>query len=147
MRKLIFILTLSWGSAWAESALFCKPSAALFYPNSADQVRQLELISYVGHFSLANMLAMRIDTESGSLTFTRESFSADRQVYMKFISTRMSGKFMQSWVHIDRSPRDAIRTRMFRGVLFLTGLRKAKVNLPSELSPRDVKTYNFECSI
>lgn len=147
MRTLILILTLSWGSAWAESALFCRPSAALFYPNSADQVRQLELISYVGHFSLANLLAMRIDADTGPLTFTRESFSADRQVYMKFVSTRMAGKFMQAWVHIDRSPRDAIRTRVFRGVLFLTGLRSARVSLPSELSPRDLKTYNFECAL
>ncbi|MFP5458674.1 MAG: hypothetical protein ACLGG7_08070 [Bacteriovoracia bacterium] len=147
MRTLILILTLTWGSAWAESALFCRPSAALFYPNSATQVRQVELISYVSHFSLANMLAMRIDADAGPLTFTRESFSADRQVYMKFISTRMSGKFMQAWVHIDRSPREAIRTRVFRGVLFLTGLRSTRVSLPSELSPRELKTYNFECTI
>jgi hypothetical protein len=49
-------------------------------------------------------------------------------------------------MHLDRNPRQVIETRAFKGVLFISNVRKDKAEHPADLTKKDVSTYNFECS-
>ncbi|MFP5492442.1 MAG: hypothetical protein ACLGG0_13140 [Bacteriovoracia bacterium] len=146
MRTLLLIVGLLWGTAWAETVIRCRQGAPGFYPNDAEQVRAIDAISYVSHFSLSNFLALRIETSGKPIVFTRETLAADRQAHLRFISKQKNNRFIQAWMHLDRNPRQVIETRAFKGVLFISNARKDKAEYPADLPKKDMSTYNFECS-
>jgi hypothetical protein len=137
---------LLWGSAWAETVIRCRQAAPGFYPNNAEQIRAIEAISYVSHFSLSNFLALKIEMNGKPIFFTRESLESDRQAHLKFISMQKNNRFIQVWAHLDRNPRQVIQTRTFKGVLFISNLRNERAESPAELPKKEVSTYNIECS-
>ncbi len=145
MRSLIVILAVIWGGAvFADTVVNCRQAPAGIYPNNAN-VRALEFISYVDHFSLANMLAMRIESDAGKTTYAREWMRADRNTQMRFDAKRQ-GKNLLSWVSIDRTPRQVINTRTFVGVLFVSEAVTEKVDQPNQLPAAKIRSFNFECS-
>ena len=146
MRTLLLIVGILWGTAWAETVIRCRQGAPGFYPNDAEQIRGIDAISYVSHFSLSNFLALKIEMNGEPIFFTRESLESDRQAHLKFISMQKNNRFIQAWAHLDRNPRQVIQTRTFKGILFLSNLRTQKVESPSDLPKKEINTYNFECS-
>lgn len=145
MRSLIAILGIIWGGlAFADTVVNCRQAPAGIYPNNAN-VRSLEFISYVDHFSLANMLAMKIESDTGKTTYAREWMRTDRNTQMRFDAKRQ-GKNLLSWVNIDRTPRQVINTRAFVGVLFVSEVIDEKVDQPSQLPGTKIRSFNFECS-
>ncbi len=135
------------GSAWADTSIRCRQLPGAIYPNSAKNIQTLNLISYVNHFSLANMMAMQIDTDVGDLSFGRQSIEVTNTTNIKLIQKTTNTKFRLAWLLIDRTPRLALSTRTFKGVLFISEPTKNNVNKPADLPQGSISTHNFECSI
>jgi hypothetical protein len=147
MRILLIIFTLIGGSAWADTVLRCRKLPAGIYPNSAKSIQTIDLVTYVNHFSLANMMAMKLETDSGELVFGRQSIKVSSTTQIKMIQKLTQSRFRLSWLLIDRTPRLALSTRVFKGVLFISEPTRNDVSEPSDLPNGSVKTLNFECAI
>ena len=147
MKLLILIITLTVGSAWADTALRCRELPSALYPSNASFVRSLELITYVNHFSLTTLMAMKLETDSGELLFTRDGNPViNTTTQIKMIQKMNQSRFKLAWLLIDRTPRLAMSTRTFKGVLFVSEPLMYFVDQPSDLEPGTVKTLNFDCS-
>ncbi|MCE3013738.1 MAG: hypothetical protein LW878_11795 [Proteobacteria bacterium] len=147
MKFLLIVMALFFGSALADTSIRCSQLPGAIYPNSAKNIQSLSLVSYVNHFSLANMMAMQIETDSGEIAFGRQTIEVTNTTNVKLIQKTTNTKFKIAWLLIDRTPRIALNTRYFRGVLFISGPLTQNVNKPSELSQGSVETFNFECAI
>lgn len=133
--------------AQADSTADCKQIAAGAFPNNATEVQNLELISYADHFSLTNMLAMRIDLGREKITFNREYLRSDAQsTKAGFIIRKSSSEVRQAWLQLDRTPRKAIEDRSFKVILFLSKSLNKRVDLPATISSQEIATLNLECS-
>ena len=147
MRILLVIITLMWGSAWADTVLRCRKLPAGIYPNSAHSVQTIDLITYVNHFSLANMMAIKLESDDGEMVFTRQSIHVSNNTKIKMIQRMTHSRFRQAWLLIDKTPRLALSTRVFKGVLFISEPIRNEVSEPSDLPNGSVGTLNFECAI
>ena len=147
MRLLILVIALVCGSAWSDTSIRCRQLPGGLYPNSAKNIQTLNLVSYVNHFSLANMMAMQLDTDKGEIFFGRQSIEVTSTTNVKMLQKTANSKFRIAWLLIDRTPRIALTTRAFKGVLFLSDAVKQDVRMPSELPSGSVNTFNFECTI
>lgn len=135
------------GLAWGDTSIRCHQIPGGIYPNSAKSIQNLNLVSYVNHFSLANMMVMQLDTDSGEVSFGRQFIDVTSSTNIKMIQKTSQSSFQLAWLLIDRTPRIALTTRLFRGVLFISVPVKQNVNKPHELPPGSVSTFNFECLI
>lgn len=147
MRILLVIITLMWGSAWADTVLRCRQMPAGIYPNSAKSIQAIDLMTYVNHFSLASMMAMKLETDSEDLIFGRQNIRISNTTQIKMTQKLTQAHFRLAWLLIDRSPRLALSTRAFKGVLFISEPLQSDVNEPSDLPHGSVGTLNFECAI
>ena len=121
--------------------------AAGIYPNSAKDIQTLDLITYVNHFSLANMMAMKLETDSGPMVFGRQRIQVSNVTKIKMIQKLPPSQTRIAWLLIDRTPRLALSTRVFRGVLFVSKPLSTEIGEPSDLPQGSVSTLNFECAI
>jgi hypothetical protein len=117
------------------------------FGSNTREIVSIELISYVGHFSLANMMAMKIIKLGSIDSFLRHSINVDRQTHVQLHKSLSNNKIQQAWLQIDRTPRQALGSRTFRGVLFLSEQLTETVAKPSSLAPNSVTTFSFECHI
>ncbi len=147
MRFLLLTITLICSSAWADTAIRCRQLQGGAYPNSAKNIQTLSLLTYINHFSLANMMVMKLETDTDELVFSRQLIEVTNTTSIRMVQKSPNQKFKLAWLLIDRTPRNAFTTRMFKGVLFISEPLKEIVNQPSDLPLGSVKTYNFECSI
>jgi hypothetical protein len=100
MKLVLLILALISGSAFADTSIRCSQMPGAIYPNSAKDIQSLTLVSYVNHFSLANMMAMQIDTDSGELAFGRQSIEVTNTTNIKMIQKSTNTKFKIAWLNL-----------------------------------------------
>jgi len=147
MRTLLIIVGLLWGTAWADTVVRCRLLKPTPGSNHAKEIRSIDLISYVNHFSLSNLLSMRVERDRDELVFSRDaSTTTANTTVLRFQTPVRNGKLHQAWIVVDRSPRQVIESRYFKASIFISDARAQKVLELNDPANNGLKVAPIDCA-
>ena len=142
--SLIILFGLLTSKVFASSQTECRLEKGV-YENSPANVGAFYFFSYADIFSLNNAKSFILQLDGQEIHFQRTEIRSEGATSMNF-EAKVNGNYRKIFVLIDRSPKDALTTKMFYGNLILSPEKPTNDFGLGDLSREGSgKTLNYSC--